>query len=246
MSEKFSPGHPLHPNSPPPGGREPFIQLRNICRFFQVGDETVHALDHVTLDIHAGDYISVMGPSGSGKSTLLNMLGLLDQTDSGSYRLEGRELTTLPEEQRAQVRREKIGFIFQSFHLIPRLTAAENVELPLVLTGIPANERRPKVQQALASLGLAERADHRPAQLSGGQQQRVAIARATILQAPLLLADEPTGNLDTHSSTDVIRILEELNTQGITLVIVTHDANIGGRARRAIRMVDGKIVQDGT
>ncbi|MEZ5451983.1 MAG: ABC transporter ATP-binding protein [Thiothrix sp.] len=246
MSEKFSPGHPPHPNPPPPEGREPFIQLRNICRFFQVGDETVHALDHVRLDIHAGDYISVMGPSGSGKSTLLNMLGLLDQTDSGSYRLEGRELTTLPEEQRAQVRREKIGFIFQSFHLIPRLTAAENVELPLVLTGIPANERRPKVQQALASLGLAERADHRPAQLSGGQQQRVAIARATILQAPLLLADEPTGNLDTHSSTDVIRILEELNTQGITLVIVTHDANIGGRARRAIRMVDGKIVQDGT
>ncbi|EIJ35600.1 ABC transporter ATP-binding protein [Thiothrix nivea] len=246
MSEKFSPGHPPHPTPPPPGGREPFIQLRNICRFFQVGDETVHALDHVTLDIHAGDYISVMGPSGSGKSTLLNMLGLLDQADSGSYRLEGRELTTLPEEQRAQVRREKIGFIFQSFHLIPRLTAAENVELPLVLTGIPANERRPKVQQALTSLGLAERADHRPAQLSGGQQQRVAIARATILQAPLLLADEPTGNLDTHSSTDVIRILEALNTQGITLVIVTHDANIGGRARRAIRMVDGKIVQDGT
>lgn len=226
--------------------REPFIRLREVCRNFQVGDETVHALDHVTLDIQAGDYISVMGPSGSGKSTLLNMLGLLDQTDAGSYQLAGRELTTLAEEARAQVRREKIGFIFQSFHLIPRLTAAENVELPLVLAGMPASERRAKVQQVLQGLGLQERADHRPAQLSGGQQQRVAIARATILQAPLLLADEPTGNLDSHASADVIRILEDLNAQGITLMVVTHDTSIGGRARRRIRMVDGKVVKDET
>ncbi len=223
---------------------EPLIALRDICREFQVGDETVHALDHVSLDIHAGDYISVMGPSGSGKSTLLNMLGLLDQTNAGSYRFAGRELTTLPEEQRAQVRRDNIGFIFQSFHLIPRLTAAENVELPLVLTGMPASERKIKVRQALAGLGLADRADHRPAQLSGGQQQRVAIARATIMHAPLLLADEPTGNLDSHSSTEVIRILEDLNTQGITLVVVTHDTEIGKRARRRIRMVDGRVVGD--
>ena len=223
---------------------EPLIALRDICREFQVGDETVHALDHVSLDIHAGDYISVMGPSGSGKSTLLNMLGLLDQTNAGSYRFAGRELTTLPEEQRAQVRRDNIGFIFQSFHLIPRLTAAENVELPLVLTGMPASERKVKVRQALAGLGLADRADHRPAQLSGGQQQRVAIARATIMHAPLLLADEPTGNLDSHSSTEVIRILEDLNTQGITLVVVTHDTEIGKRARRRIRMVDGRVVGD--
>lgn len=223
---------------------EPLIALRDICREFQVGDETVHALDHVSLDIHAGDYISVMGPSGSGKSTLLNMLGLLDQTNAGSYRFAGRELTTLPEEQRAQVRRDNIGFIFQSFHLIPRLTAAENVELPLVLTGMPASERKVKVQQALAGLGLADRADHRPAQLSGGQQQRVAIARATIMHAPLLLADEPTGNLDSHSSTEVIRILEDLNAQGITLVVVTHDTEIGKRARRRIRMVDGRVVGD--
>lgn len=223
---------------------EPLIALRDICREFQVGDETVHALDHVSLDIHAGDYISVMGPSGSGKSTLLNMLGLLDQTNAGSYRFAGRELTTLPEEQRAQVRRDNIGFIFQSFHLIPRLTAAENVELPLVLTGMPASERKVKVRQALAGLGLADRADHRPAQLSGGQQQRVAIARATIMHAPLLLADEPTGNLDSHSSTEVIRILEDLNTQGITLVVVTHDTEIGKRARRRIRMMDGRVVGD--
>jgi putative ABC transport system ATP-binding protein len=223
---------------------DPFIILRDICRHFQVGDETVHALDHVSLDIHAGDYISVMGPSGSGKSTLLNALGLLDQTNAGSYRLEGRELTTLPEEQRAQVRREKIGFIFQSFHLIPRLSAADNVALPLVLTGMPANTRKTKVQQALAGLGLQDRANHRPAQLSGGQQQRVAIARATIMHAPLLLADEPTGNLDSHSSADVIRILEALNAQGITLIVVTHDTDIGKRARRRVRMVDGKVIAD--
>ena len=223
---------------------EPLSALCDICREFQVGVETVHALDHVSLDIHAGDYISVMGPSGSGKSTLLNMLGLLDQTNAGSYRFAGRELTTLPEEQRAQVRRDNIGFIFQSFHLIPRLTAAENVELPLVLTGMPASERTIKVRQALAGLGLADRADHRPAQLSGGQQQRVAIARATIMHAPLLLADEPTGNLDSHSSTEVIRILEDLNTQGITLVVVTHDTEIGKRAQRRIRMVDGRVVGD--
>lgn len=224
---------------------EAFIQLKDICRNFQVGDETVHALDHVTLNIQAGDYISVMGPSGSGKSTLLNMLGLLDQTDAGSYRFEGRELTTLAEEKRAQVRREKIGFIFQSFHLVPRLSAAENVELPLMLMGMPSAERKVKVNAALTSLGLLERASHRPAQLSGGQQQRVAIARATILQAPLLLADEPTGNLDSHSSADVIHILEELNAQGITLIVVTHDAHMGERARRKIRMVDGRIEQDG-
>lgn len=222
----------------------PLIVLREVCRSFQVGDETVHALDHVSLDIQAGDYISVMGPSGSGKSTLLNMLGLLDQTNSGSYRFAGQELTTLPEEARAKVRREKIGFIFQSFHLIPRLTAAENVELPLMLMGMPTSERKAKVTAALASLGLTPRADHRPAQLSGGQQQRVAIARATILHAPLLLADEPTGNLDSHSSAEVIHILEDLNAQGITLIVVTHDTAMGERARRRIRMVDGKVAGD--
>ncbi len=226
------------------GSAKPFIVLQAICRQFQVGEETVHALDHVSLTIQAGDYISVMGPSGSGKSTLLNMLGLLDQTDAGSYQLQGRELTTLPEEERAQVRREKIGFIFQSFHLIPRLSAAENIELPLMLMGMAVKERKAKVQAALASLGLSSRADHRPAQLSGGQQQRVAIARATILQAPLLLADEPTGNLDSHSSADVIHILEDLNANGVTLLVVTHDTAMGERARRRIHMMDGKIVKD--
>ncbi len=217
------------------------IELRNICRYFQVGDETVHALDNVSLKIQQGDYISVMGPSGSGKSTLLNLLGLLDQADSGSYQFEERELTTLSEEQRAQFRREKIGFIFQSFHLIPRLTAAENIGLPLTLAGIAPAIRSGRVKQALESLDMLDRADHRPAQLSGGQQQRVAIARAMIMHPPLLLADEPTGNLDSHSGREVIRTLETLNREGVTLIVVTHDMQLGKRASRRITMVDGKI-----
>jgi putative ABC transport system ATP-binding protein len=220
------------------------IELQNICRYFQVGDETVHALDNVSLKIQQGDYISVMGPSGSGKSTLLNLLGLLDQGDSGSYQFEERELTTLSEEQRAQFRREKIGFIFQSFHLIPRLTAAENIGLPLTLAGIAPAIRRGRVKQALKSLDMLDRADHRPAQLSGGQQQRVAIARAMIMRPPLLLADEPTGNLDSHSGREVIRTLETLNADGVTLIVVTHDMQLGKRARRRISMVDGKITAD--
>jgi len=220
------------------------IKLRDICRNFQVGDETVHALDHVTLDISQGDYISVMGPSGSGKSTLLNMLGLLDMPNSGNYLFESRELTTLSEEKRARFRREKIGFIFQSFHLVPRLTAAGNLELPLMLTGMLPAKRHGLVQQALESVGLEDRAQHLPKQLSGGQQQRVAIARATIMKPPLLLADEPTGNLDTHSGEDVIKTLEELNQSGITLIVVTHDLDLGQRARRQIRMVDGKVTDD--
>lgn len=220
------------------------IKLQEICRYFQVGDETVHALDNVSLEIQQGDYISVMGPSGSGKSTLLNLLGLLDQGDSGSYQFEGRELTTLSEEQRAQFRREQIGFIFQSFHLIPRLTAAENIGLPLTLAGIPPALRSNRVEQALESMNMNDRADHRPAQLSGGQQQRVAIARAMIMRPPLLLADEPTGNLDSHSGREVIRTLETLNQEDVTVVIVTHDMQLGKRASRRIRMVDGKIIGD--
>lgn len=220
------------------------IELEGICRFFQVGDDTVHALDQVSLTIQRGDYISVMGPSGSGKSTLLNMLGLLDQADSGVYRFDGRELTTLSEEKRARFRREHIGFIFQSFHLIPRLSALGNLELPLMLTGVAPAERRERCDAVLDALGLSERKHHLPKQLSGGQQQRVAIARATLLKPPLLLADEPTGNLDTHSGQDVVSILEDLNDQGITLIIVTHDAELGRRASRRIRMVDGRVVGD--
>jgi len=220
------------------------IKLREICRYFEVGDETVHALDHINLDIAQGEYISIMGASGSGKSTLLNMLGLLDVANSGSYQFEGKELTTLSEEKRATFRRNKIGFIFQSFHLIPRLTAAGNLELPLMLMGMPPAKRHKRVSKVLQDLGLSERAHHLPKQLSGGQQQRVAIARAMILKPPLLLADEPTGNLDTHSGTDVIKVLEELNASGITLLVVTHDLDLGKRAQRQIKMLDGKIIQD--
>lgn len=220
------------------------IKMREICRSFEVGDETVHALDNINLDIAQGEYISIMGASGSGKSTLLNMLGLLDVPNSGSYQFEDRELTTLSEEKRAAFRRDKIGFIFQSFHLIPRLSAAGNLELPLMLMGLSPAERHKRVNKVLQDLGLADRAKHLPKQLSGGQQQRVAIARAMILKPPLLLADEPTGNLDTHSGTEVIKVLEELNASGITLIVVTHDLDLGKRAKRRIQMLDGKIVKD--
>jgi putative ABC transport system ATP-binding protein len=220
------------------------IELTGIERTFQVGDQQVHALRDVTLTVADGDYAAVMGPSGSGKSTLLNILGLLDRPDAGSYRLDGTETTTLPEERRARLRRERIGFVFQAFHLIPRLTAAENVELPLVLAGAPVRERRRQVADALDALGLTPRADHRPDQLSGGQRQRVAIARATVTRPSLLLADEPTGNLDRASGDDVIAALEALNRQGLTLIVVTHDQTIGDRAHRRIRMDDGAIVAD--
>ncbi len=220
------------------------IKMRDICRYFEVGDETVHALDNVTLDIAKGEYISIMGASGSGKSTLLNMLGLLDIPNSGTYSFEDTELTSLSEEKRAAFRRDNVGFIFQSFHLIPRLTAAGNLELPMMLMGMAPSERKKRVNEVLEDLGLADRAKHLPKQLSGGQQQRVAIARAMILKPPLLLADEPTGNLDTHSGTEVIKVLEELNASGITLIVVTHDLDLGKRARRRIQMLDGKIIKD--
>lgn len=217
------------------------IKLNNIDRTFKVGDELVHGLDDVNLNIDAGEYISIMGPSGSGKSTLLNVLGLLDQPDKGEYLFEGRNVTELSEPEQAMVRREKIGFVFQAFHLVPRLTAAENIALPLVLSGVDHEEKDARVKAALEALNLTDRGHHRPDQLSGGQRQRVAIARAVITKPVMLLADEPTGNLDHHSSLDVINILEELNQQGITLLIVTHDLELGKRARRTIRMMDGKV-----
>jgi putative ABC transport system ATP-binding protein len=220
------------------------IELRQVQRHFPVGDALVHALRDLDLSIAAGEYVSVMGPSGSGKTTLLNILGLLDRPDSGSYRLEGKETRQLGEEQRAALRRERIGFVFQAFHLVPRLTAAENVELPLVLAAQPPAQRQVRVAAMLQALGLSERAHHLPDQLSGGQRQRVAIARAAITEPALLLADEPTGNLDQDSGADVIDTLERLNTRGITLIVVTHDPQIGDRARRRVRMVDGAVVRD--
>lgn len=222
------------------------IALQNISKTFLLGDQVVHALDRITLAIEPGEYISVMGPSGSGKSTLLNVLGLLDQPDQGHYLLEGVDTTTLPEPERARYRREHIGFVFQSYHLVGRLTARENIELPLILAGVIPKERRPRVQSILDQLGLKDRADHLPNQLSGGQRQRVAIGRAIIMKPQLLLADEPTGNLDTKSGADVVNVLEALNQQGITLLVVTHDPALGQRASRRIRMVDGRIESDQT
>ncbi|MBT8490297.1 MAG: ABC transporter ATP-binding protein [Deltaproteobacteria bacterium] len=220
------------------------IQLAGIERIFQVGDETVHALSNVNFTVHQGEYVAIMGPSGSGKSTLLNIVGLLDRPDKGIYSLEDLNTTELTDDQQASVRCHKIGFVFQFFHLVPRLTSAENVELPMILAGIDPGERKTRVQAALSSLGLRERAKHRPDQLSGGQRQRVAIARATIMQPDIILADEPTGNLDRTSGIEVIQILEDLNNKGMTLIMVTHDPELGKRASRRVRLVDGKISTD--
>ena len=220
------------------------IELKDIERVFRLGDSRVHALQALTASIDAGEYVAVMGPSGSGKSTLLNILGLLDRPDAGSYRLEGRDVTTLSADEQARVRRERIGFVFQSFHLVPRLTAAENVALPLVLAGIAPRERQTRVVRALEEFGLAERADHRPDQLSGGQRQRVAIARATIMRPAVILADEPTGNLDRATGEEVTHLLEDLNAGGVTLIVVTHDPTMGSRARRRLLLDDGALRQD--
>ncbi len=219
------------------------IRLQGVSRDYRMGEEVVHALREVDLTIEAGDYLSIMGPSGSGKSTLLHILGLLDRPSGGRYFFEDREVSHLDDEAQARLRLERIGFVFQFFHLVPRLSAAQNVELPLILAGVAPSERRERVMTALESLGLADRAGHRPDQLSGGQRQRVAIARATIMRPALLLADEPTGNLDQQSGHEVIELLERMNQEeGITLVVVTHDPAIGDRARRRIRLVDGRIV----
>jgi putative ABC transport system ATP-binding protein len=220
------------------------IDLAGIDRVFQVGDEAVHALAHVNLAVTPGEHIAIMGPSGSGKSTLLNIIGLLDRPDQGVYELEGVNTTELTDQEQAKIRRHKIGFVFQFFHLVPRLTAAENVELPLMLTGMDPEERHTRVQEALKALGLSERAKHRPDQLSGGQRQRVAIARATVMEPSVILADEPTGNLDRTSGQEVVRILEDLNQKGMTLIMVTHDPDLGNRASRRIQMVDGRISED--
>ncbi|MBI4586778.1 MAG: ABC transporter ATP-binding protein [Planctomycetes bacterium] len=220
------------------------IGLEKVNRIFQVGDQTVHALRDVDLRIEPSEYLTIMGPSGSGKSTLLHIIGLLDRPTSGRYLLEGRDVTHLTDQEQAQVRRRRIGFVFQFFHLVPRLSAAQNIELPLVLAGVPARERSGKVRQTVQAFGLAERSEHRPGQLSGGQRQRVAIARATIMEPSAILADEPTGNLDRATGQEVLDLLENLNRRGIALLVVTHDPEIGRRASRHIRLVDGRIVED--
>jgi putative ABC transport system ATP-binding protein len=217
------------------------IDLASINKVFRVGDEDVHALRDVSLHIDAGEYVSIMGPSGSGKSTLLNILGLLDRPSTGVYRLEGEDVVSLSDEEQSRVRQRKIGFVFQFFHLVPRLTAAENVELPLVLAGVSPAERAPRVERLLGEFGIAQRSRHRPDQLSGGERQRVAIARSMVMQPAAILADEPTGNLDQTTGREVVHLLEMLNERGVALILITHDPALGGRARRQIRMTDGRI-----
>jgi putative ABC transport system ATP-binding protein len=220
------------------------IELRQLSRIFEVGDQKVHALRAIDLTIEPGEYVSIMGPSGSGKSTLLHLLGLLDRPTSGQYLLDGDDVGSLDETRQARIRQRRIGFVFQFFHLIPRLTAAQNVELPLVLAGLTPHERRERVGRALESFGLSDRSDHRPDQLSGGQRQRVAIARATILEPKVMLTDEPTGNLDRKTGREVVALLEKLWESGLTLLIVTHDPEVGERARRRLTLRDGRIAGD--
>ncbi len=218
------------------------IQLSSVDRTFMVGGRPVHALRNVHLKIESGEYVAIMGPSGSGKSTLLNILGCLDRPTAGSYRFADEETGHLTESQLSGLRRHKIGFVFQFFHLVPRLTAAANVELPMVFAGIPPRERRERVSRALEVVGLTPRADHRPSQLSGGEQQRVAIARAVVMNPALLLADEPTGNLDSASGHEIVTLVEDMNRRGLTLIVVTHDPRIGERARRRVQLSDGLII----
>ncbi len=219
------------------------IQLEDVWRTYTMGGEELHALRAVGEQIADGEHVAIMGPSGSGKSTLLNIIGCLDSPTRGRYRLDGREVASLDSDELAHVRLNRIGFIFQSFHLVPRLSALENVELPMVFAGIPPAERRRRAEAALAAVGLSPWAGHRPSELSGGQKQRVAISRATIMGPSLLLADEPTGNLDTRSGGQVLNLLDQLNDEGKTLLVVTHDPNVACRADRVLVLHDGEVIR---
>lgn len=221
------------------------IEVSNISKSYWTGDIEVKALRDVSIKIEGGEYASIMGPSGSGKSTLMNLLGCLDTPTSGSYNLDGQEVSTLDDDGLARIRNQKVGFVFQTFNLLPRLTALANVELPMVYSGISRTERREKALSALAMVGLADRVHHRPNELSGGQTQRVAVARALVNNPSIILADEPTGNLDRETGKDIINLFQRLNSAAkITLVVVTHDMEVGRSAKRLIQLVDGKIVKD--
>lgn len=221
----------------------PMIELEDVRRVYPVGEEPLVALKGVSVKVQAGEYVAVMGPSGSGKSTMLHILGCLDRPTTGSYRLGGREVGSLSANALSEVRRHQIGFVFQSFHLVARLTAAENVALPMVLAGIPEEERHTRVTNALEAVGLAQRVGHKPNELSGGECQRVAIARATVMKPGILLADEPTGNLDTANGEQILQLLESMNAEGLTLVVVTHDPNVGRRSDHVLLLRDGNVVQ---
>ena len=217
------------------------IDIKNLCKYYLVGDERVRALDHATMHVYPGEFVSIIGPSGSGKSTLMNIIGCLDVADAGSYRLDNLPIEAYSENQLARIRNEKIGFVFQQFNLIPKLSAEENVELPLIYQKMPRAERTKRVTAALERVGLLQRAKHLPTELSGGQQQRVAIARAIATHPKLILADEPTGALDSKTSQEIIDIFHELNEQGNTIVLITHDNNIARQAARSIHILDGRL-----
>lgn len=219
------------------------IQLREVCKNYQVGTEVIHALDHVSLDIFEGEFVSIIGPSGSGKSTLMNIIGCLDVADDGGYALDEIPIEDYTEDELAAVRNEKIGFVFQNFNLIPKLTAEENVELPLIYQKMKKADREKKVEEALKRVKLEHRASHYPTELSGGQQQRVAIARAIATGPSLILADEPTGNLDSQTSREIMDIFKELHRQGNTIVLITHDPDVAKQAERSINILDGKITE---
>ena len=217
------------------------IQLKEVSKIYRVGGETVYALNHATLDIRDGEYVSIVGPSGSGKSTMMNIIGCLDTADEGDYILDGIPIRKYSESQLARIRSRKIGFIFQNFNLLPRMTAEENVELPLIYQGIRTRERKERAWEALEKVGLGHRRNHRPTQLSGGQQQRVAIARALAARPSLFLADEPTGNLDSRTGEEIMRLFHELHDMGNTIVLITHDIQVAQEAERSVRIRDGKV-----
>jgi len=220
------------------------IELQGIWRTYRMGDEELHALADVDLTIRDGEHVAIMGPSGSGKSTLLNVIGLLDRATAGRYSLDGRDVTDLSDRELSDVRQSRIGFVFQSYHLVSRLDAVGNVELPMVFAGVPRKERRERAMTALKHVGLGDRVHHKPSEMSGGQCQRVAVARATIMKPTVLLADEPTGNLDSVAGQQVLNILGDLNRQGLTLVVVTHDPAVARLADRVIVLTDGRLVRE--
>jgi len=217
------------------------IQLKEVCKFYQVGDDKVRALDHATLHIRPHEFVSIIGPSGSGKSTLMNIIGCLDVADAGEYLLDGLPIEAYSESELAKIRNQKIGFVFQSFNLIPKLSAEENVELPLIYQKVKKAERQRRVKEALERVGLTHRAKHLPTELSGGQQQRVAVARALVTNPSLILADEPTGNLDSKTTKEIMEMFHELHEQGNTIVLITHDNDIAKQAARVIHILDGRI-----